>query len=143
VEGAPKAPDYRLGFGFALVLLLFTLLLLQSFQPNSLAAGVVLLATAVVLVLTVLDARRRAPVVAAQLPNPELYRQNSRRLAHWTVAVFLVALVGGTVVAAVLGGGWALLIPAVSLLVILVFAMRASRKLQRVELARAPSFRPV
>jgi hypothetical protein len=117
--------------------------LVQWFQPNSPASGFVLLATAGVLVLATLEQRRRAPLVESQFPNPELFRKSSRRLAHWSVAMCLAVLLGGTALAVALGGGWALLIPTVCLLVVLVFVIRASRRLQRIELARAPPARPI
>ncbi|HEV2448904.1 MAG TPA: hypothetical protein VGU43_00635 [Thermoplasmata archaeon] len=122
------------------------LFLMQLFGASALSSGWQLLATPALLAVTALalglvlvDARRSRASWASRFPDPAHFQSSSRRLMIWTVLAVLVALVGAVLGAALLRGGWGLLLPPLAMVVVLVATVRASLRLQRAELARAPA----
>jgi hypothetical protein len=143
MEEAPgrsrAAPAVSLPLAVLLVGFVSALLLLTVW-PNALLTGVFLAATAVDLVLLVLQVRGSIPRAAATFPDPGHYEASVRRQMIWSGAGFLGVVVVGSVLELLFVGtvgGWAELLLPACLLVFLAFTIRASFRLRQAELARA------
>lgn len=143
MSAAPAATVHRV-LPVALIGLLLLLLLLQNIHPSALPATIrplaepaVLGATAIVLLLFVFDLARVQSAVMTRFPDPDHYRAATRRLTTWSVGAYLLALFGTVALSLYLGVDWLIVLAPVAMIAILVLTVRASRQLQRSELARA------